>query len=89
MDLMINASIFYQVRISHVATVHTNVPREDIQTPNGSSEAVVASVESIAMINLKSVELYGGPRTIGCSARCNGCKCYGICFGTCGKKKNT
>lgn len=64
-DLMINASIFYQVRISHVATVHTNVPREDIQTPNGSSEAVVASVESIAMINLKSVELYGGPRTIG------------------------
>lgn len=45
---MVIAAIFFQVRISPVVTVEGKAPREDIHTPYRSSEAVVASVETIA-----------------------------------------
>lgn len=82
-ELMIYASVFHQSWISHIATVDRKAPREDVHTSSGSSEAVVASVETIALIIFQSVELYGGPRTIGCCARCNGCKCYTMWSRTC------
>lgn len=81
--LMISASIFHQFWISHIATADRKALREDVQTRSGSSEAVVASVETIALIIFQFVEFYDGPRTIGCCARWNGCKCYTICSRTC------
>lgn len=82
-DLLISASIFHQFWLSIIATADRKAPREDVHTRSGSSEAVVASVETIALIIFQSVEFYDGPRTICVCTRCNGCKCYTICSRTC------
>lgn len=74
--LMVDAAIFHQPGLPIIARVDGKAPSEGVHTRGGGSEAVVASVETTAIVGLNNVELYGIPRTVGFGARQNGHKCY-------------
>lgn len=76
MYLMVDAAIFHQPGLPIIARVDGKAPSEGVHTRGGGSEAVVASVETTAIVGLNNVELYGIPRTVGFGARQNGHKCY-------------
>lgn len=79
---MINTAIFHQSVIPNITRVGCDAPRKDIQTLRRSGEAVIASVESIAVVVLQGVECYGGTSTVTCTTRRHGGKCHIISMGT-------
>lgn len=87
MYLMVDAAIFQQSVLPIIARVEAKAPSEDIQTRGGGGETVVAAVVTTAVVDLHTLKLYDGPRTVGFVARQNGHKCYCIFTGTFTKRK--
>lgn len=57
MYLMVGAAIFHQFGLPIIARVEGKAPSEDIQTFGWGGEAVVAAVETTAVVDLHTVKL--------------------------------
>lgn len=84
--LMVDVAIFQQSVLPIIARVEGKAPSEDIQTFGWGSEAVVAAVETTSVVDLHTVKLKDGSRTVGFGCRQNGHKCYCILMGTFSEK---